>query len=68
MDIENEAACEIRTEWVKIEYDMLPKYCKMCKFQGHDEFECWRLHLELFLDKDNAKQAVNDVDQNKGNQ
>lgn len=67
MDIENEATGETRTEWVNIQYDMLPKYCKMCKLQGHDEFECWRLHPELFVDKDNAKQAMNDADQNNCN-
>lgn len=47
---------------------MLPKYCKECKLQGHDEMECWRLHPELFEDKDNEKQAVNVNEQNKGNQ
>lgn len=44
MDIENEAIGGIRTEWVKIRYDVLHKYCKDCKLQGHDMLECWRMH------------------------
>ncbi|XP_019257603.1 PREDICTED: uncharacterized protein LOC109235805 [Nicotiana attenuata] len=47
MDILNEASGEVRTEWVNIKYDMLPKYCKECRLQGHDDFECWRIHPEL---------------------
>lgn len=63
MDIENEATGETRIEWVKIQYDMLPKYCKTCKLQGHDEFKCWRLHPELYVEKYNAKQPVKEADQ-----
>lgn len=44
MDIENEATGETRMEWVKISYNFQPKYCKECRIQGHDMFECWRLH------------------------
>lgn len=40
MDIENESTGEIRTEWVMIQYDFLPQYCKECRLQGYDEFEC----------------------------
>lgn len=47
MDIENEATGAVRTEWVKIQYDYIPKYCKECRLQGHNEEECRRLHLEL---------------------
>lgn len=41
MDIKNDVTGETRTEWVKINYDFLPKYCKECKIQDHDMFECW---------------------------
>lgn len=52
MDIEDEATREVRTKWVKINYDFLPKYCKQCKIQGHDQFECWQLHPELMESND----------------
>lgn len=47
MDIENEATSETRTEWVKVQYDYIPKYCKECGLQGHNEYECRRIHPEL---------------------
>lgn len=47
MDIENEATGTVRTEWVKIQYDYIPKYCKECRLHGHNEEECRRLHPEL---------------------
>lgn len=47
MDIVNESTGEVRTEWVMILYDYLPKYCKECKLQGHDISECWRINPEL---------------------
>lgn len=67
MDIENEATGEVRTEWVKIQYDFMPKYCKECKLQGHDMIKYWRLHPELIEHKDNEKQDtnVNVADNNK---
>ncbi|KAG5591239.1 hypothetical protein H5410_041753 [Solanum commersonii] len=33
-------------ENVKIQYDMLPKYCKQCKVQGHEDETCRKLHPE----------------------
>lgn len=48
MDIENEATGKVRTKWLKIQYDYLPKYCKSCKLQGHDYFECWKYILNLW--------------------
>ncbi|XP_070031034.1 uncharacterized protein LOC142173379 [Nicotiana tabacum] len=47
LDIDDEVSGGVQTEWVRIQHDMLPKYCKDCKLQGHDEIECWRLHPEL---------------------
>lgn len=46
MDIENEITGEVRTEWVKIQYDYIPKYCMECRLQGHNEEECKILHSE----------------------
>ncbi|XP_070056525.1 uncharacterized protein [Nicotiana tomentosiformis] len=43
------------TEGVRIQYDMLSKYCKECKLQGHDEIECWRLHPELIENRSSEK-------------
>ncbi|XP_075088391.1 uncharacterized protein LOC142170390 [Nicotiana tabacum] len=47
MDIVNEVNGDVRTEWVTINYDYLPKYCKECKLQGHDILECWRINPDL---------------------
>lgn len=53
MGINNEATGEIRTEWVKIEYYFLPKYCREGRLQGYDKIDCWILHPELMIhDKD----------------
>ncbi|XP_070019834.1 uncharacterized protein [Nicotiana sylvestris] len=68
MDIINEANGTTRSEWVNIQYDMLPKYYKNCKLQGHAQFECWKLHLELYVVKEKAKETVNYKDQNMNNQ
>lgn len=57
IDIENEVTRDIRTEWVTIKYDYMPKYCKECNLQGHDGFECWRLHPELLKNRVNDKQG-----------
>ncbi|OIT05237.1 hypothetical protein A4A49_65155, partial [Nicotiana attenuata] len=35
------------SKWIKIRYDYMPKYCKTCKKQGHNEEECWIIHPEL---------------------
>ncbi|XP_019241772.1 PREDICTED: uncharacterized protein LOC109221779 [Nicotiana attenuata] len=61
MDIVNEDTGDIRTEWVNINYDYLPKYCKECKLQGHDMFECWRLHPELMANRTEEKQHTTDT-------
>ncbi|WMV47242.1 hypothetical protein MTR67_040627 [Solanum verrucosum] len=36
-----------RVEKVRVIYDMLPKYCKKCRLQSHNEEECRILHPEL---------------------
>ncbi|KAG5587094.1 hypothetical protein H5410_047528 [Solanum commersonii] len=32
---------EVMEKWVKIKYDYVPKYCKTCMIQGHDEQQCY---------------------------
>lgn len=39
---------EVREKWININYDYIPKYCKSCKIQGHDEHQCYVLHPELY--------------------
>ncbi|XP_075087644.1 uncharacterized protein LOC142169650 [Nicotiana tabacum] len=39
MDIENKVSGEVKTTWVKIQYDYMPKYCKECRLQGHGMIE-----------------------------
>ncbi|XP_070057700.1 uncharacterized protein [Nicotiana tomentosiformis] len=59
LDIDDEASGGVRTKWVRIQYDMLPKYCKECKLQGHDEIECWQLHPEFIENRSSKK--MNDL-------
>ncbi|KAG5585127.1 hypothetical protein H5410_045561 [Solanum commersonii] len=39
---------EVVEKWVAIKYDYVPKYCKTCKLQGHNEKECFIIHPELY--------------------
>ncbi|KAH0778711.1 hypothetical protein KY290_005138 [Solanum tuberosum] len=65
MEIINEHTKESRLEHVKIQYDMLPKYCMNCKVQGHAEDECRVLHPELKLENA-TKNYVEDMDKKIG--
>lgn len=56
VEVINENTKESRVEKVKIQYDLLPKYCKHCKVQGHYEKECKVLHPELR--KNNNKEII----------
>ncbi|XP_049364228.1 uncharacterized protein LOC125828976 [Solanum verrucosum] len=57
LEVVNEVAATSRIERIKVQYDMLPKYCKECKLQGHAEQECRILHPELRRYKeDNEKE------------
>nr|XP_009800037.1 PREDICTED: uncharacterized protein DDB_G0287625-like [Nicotiana sylvestris] len=67
MDIFNEDKGTTRTEWMRIQYDMLPKYYRHCKLQGHDQFECWRTHPDLYVEKENDDQADTAKKQDIGN-
>lgn len=66
MDIEDEVIGATRTEWVGIQYDYIPKYCKECKLQGHNEEACWRLHSELLEETEKDNQTRKNKDENKG--
>lgn len=37
-----------------IRYDYLAKYYKICKLQGHNEKDCFIIHLELYLKKEES--------------
>ncbi|KAG5589797.1 hypothetical protein H5410_040311 [Solanum commersonii] len=47
LEVVNENAQTSRVERYKIQYDMLLKYCKECRMQGHNEEGCRILHPEL---------------------
>lgn len=68
MNIENEVNGMIRTKCVKIQYDYIPKYCRECKLQGHNEEECRRLHPELVEDNGKGKQVEQDNVETQGKQ
>ncbi|KAG5611461.1 hypothetical protein H5410_022742 [Solanum commersonii] len=44
---ENDITGEIKSKWIKIQYDHMPMYCSECCLQGHDENNCWNIHPEL---------------------
>lgn len=45
-----------RVQKVKIQYDQMPKYCHTSNLKGHEEVECWILHPELRLPREDEKQ------------
>lgn len=47
IEVVNNKQNEPSIQIVKIQYDFVPKYCKTCKLQGHDEEECRTLYPEL---------------------
>lgn len=66
MGIEDEITGAIRTEWVRIQYDYIPKYCMECKLQGQNKEECWILHPELLEETVKDKQTTKNTEENKG--
>ncbi|KAK4732195.1 hypothetical protein R3W88_025183 [Solanum pinnatisectum] len=44
---EDDNTGQIKSKWIKVQYDYIPKYCTECCLQGHDEHNCWALHLEF---------------------
>ncbi|WMV15119.1 hypothetical protein MTR67_008504 [Solanum verrucosum] len=49
---------EINEKWIIIKYDYVPKYCKTCKLQGHNEKECFIIHPELYPKEDKMKKQT----------
>ncbi|PHT29725.1 hypothetical protein CQW23_30701 [Capsicum baccatum] len=59
---ENEVTEQIKSKWVQIQYDYMPKYCTKCFLQGHDEASCWNKHPELYdKQKEESKEAETKV-------
>lgn len=53
--VRNKDKGDIKEKWITINYDYIPKYCKNCKLQGHNEKECYVLHPELYPKEEQAK-------------
>ncbi|KAH0773716.1 hypothetical protein KY290_010853 [Solanum tuberosum] len=54
---------EVVEKWVAIKYDYVPKYCKTCKLQGHNENECFIISPELYPKEEkesNAEKLIGD--------
>ncbi|XP_049410642.1 uncharacterized protein LOC125873836 [Solanum stenotomum] len=49
---------EVMEKWIRINYDYVPKYCKTCMIQGHNEQECYVEHPELYPTKEKVDQVV----------
>lgn len=62
-----EASGEVRSKWIKIQYDYMSKYCKQYKFQGHCETDCRVLHPDLVRDVENVEGEINDKKHEKLN-
>ncbi|KAH0698548.1 hypothetical protein KY284_012763 [Solanum tuberosum] len=63
LEIEDPISQSSRVERIKVLYDVLPKYCKKCKLQGHNEDDCRVLHPEL--KKDNQIEVATEADPTK---
>uniref|UniRef100_M1CST3 Uncharacterized protein n=1 Tax=Solanum tuberosum TaxID=4113 RepID=M1CST3_SOLTU len=62
LEVRNEDTDTSRVEKVKIQYDLLPKYCQTCKLQGHAEMECRVLHPELKVAVDEEEERQDTID------
>ncbi|KAG5611553.1 hypothetical protein H5410_022834 [Solanum commersonii] len=49
---------EVLEKWIKIKYDYVPKYCKTCMIQGHNEQQCYVEHLELYRNNEKIDQGT----------
>ncbi|KAH0664938.1 hypothetical protein KY285_026144 [Solanum tuberosum] len=61
---ENDITGAIKYKWIKVQYDYMPKYCKECCLQGHDEQTCWSLHPELYetkIEEERKKDEIKDI-------
>ncbi|KAH0706171.1 hypothetical protein KY285_010690 [Solanum tuberosum] len=66
LEIEDPISQSSRVERIKVLYDVLPKYCKKCKLQGHNEDDCKVLHPEL--KKDTQIEVATEADPTKKNE
>ncbi|KAG5618380.1 hypothetical protein H5410_018204 [Solanum commersonii] len=57
----------IKYKWIKVQYDYMPKYCKECCLQGHDEHSCWVLNPELYDTKSNDKKGDRTITKTRTN-
>ncbi|KAG5602026.1 hypothetical protein H5410_033396 [Solanum commersonii] len=62
LEVRNEDTKTSRVEKVKIQYDLLPKYCQTCKLQGHPEMKCRVLHPELKVTVDEEEERQDNAD------
>ncbi|WMV32988.1 hypothetical protein MTR67_026373, partial [Solanum verrucosum] len=46
---------EVKEKWITIKYDYVPKYCKNCKLQGHNENECFIIHPKLYQETEGTE-------------
>ncbi|KAH0672954.1 hypothetical protein KY290_025238 [Solanum tuberosum] len=46
---------EVKEKWITIKYDYVPKYCKNCNLQGHNENECFIIHPELYQETEGTE-------------
>ncbi|KAG5619976.1 hypothetical protein H5410_005194 [Solanum commersonii] len=63
LEIEDPISQSSRVDKIKVLYNVLPKYCKKCKLQGHNEDDCRVLHPEL--KKDNQIEVATEADPTK---
>lgn len=59
---------EVLEKWIRIKYDYIPKYCKRCKIQGHDEENCYMKHPKLYKKHENDAQSQEPSKDEEGTQ
>lgn len=45
---EDDITGDTKFKWIKVQYDYMPKYCKHCCLQGHNEHNCWAINPKLY--------------------
>ncbi|KAG5595536.1 hypothetical protein H5410_036768 [Solanum commersonii] len=51
---------EVVEKWVLIKYDYVPKYCKTCMIQGHNEEQCYVEHPKLYPKVEKTDKNIGD--------
>ncbi|KAH0643590.1 hypothetical protein KY289_034564 [Solanum tuberosum] len=57
---------EVKEKWIHINYDYVPKYCKSCKLQGHNENECFIIYPELYPKEEDKEERISTDKENEG--